>query len=271
MYINHTRYVVNAYLAPAKILICNKCYRLGHFRKQCKHNGYVCKDCGEDVNDIKNHKCSFNMKCIHCHEAHSANDMKCPVLRAYRAELTKTLLRNSAGFNSQFQYSQGDFPAMSDNNIPSSNVICGKIAATSNRLDELDKSLKAMDDDINKIINMQKQHDMSRKKLDQVIMKLQLNISDSNQKIASLQMECKLFKALASNVIIPLSTILVNNLINQFTHNSSVPSEMGVVEINKIADWLLKWPKLQDDLNKELNESYGLRVTGQNSLSLTTS
>ncbi|CAF1133840.1 unnamed protein product [Didymodactylos carnosus] len=37
----------------------------------------------------------------------------------------------------------------------------------SNRLDELDKSLKALDDDINKIINMQKQHDESRKKLDQ--------------------------------------------------------------------------------------------------------
>jgi hypothetical protein len=83
------------YLAQAHVLICSQCMCIGHFRKNCpQKNEITCGTCGNKCADIKEHKivCSGVVKCIHCGGAHKSNDTKCPIVKDYRAALTKSLL-----------------------------------------------------------------------------------------------------------------------------------------------------------------------------------
>ncbi|CAF1533333.1 unnamed protein product [Adineta steineri] len=65
---------------------------LGHFQKQCSQTKETCRTCSEVVDDMKNHICSKIEKCIHCQLNHKSSSLKCPVVKAYRAELTRKLL-----------------------------------------------------------------------------------------------------------------------------------------------------------------------------------
>jgi hypothetical protein len=83
------------YLAQAHVLICSQCMKIGHFRKNCpQKNEITCSTCGDKCEDIKLHKaaCSGVVKCIHCGGAHKSNDTKCPIVKDYRAALTRSLL-----------------------------------------------------------------------------------------------------------------------------------------------------------------------------------
>jgi hypothetical protein len=90
--VNHISYEVVEYLAPANVLICSKCLAIGHFKKQCTQLKETCRTCGELVDNLKDHNCSQIEKCIHCQSNHKSNSLKCPVVKAFRAELTKKLL-----------------------------------------------------------------------------------------------------------------------------------------------------------------------------------
>jgi hypothetical protein len=119
-------YVIKEYLAPARVLICSKCMAIGHFRKQCQQSNETCKTCGDSCPDLKQHSCSNNLNCIHCKGHHQSNDMKCLIVKEFRANLTKRLLavvpnsknnnnyyRNNNNIN-QFQLNQNDFPSLPD-------------------------------------------------------------------------------------------------------------------------------------------------------------
>lgn len=83
------------YLAQAHVLICSQCMKIGHFRKNCPQtNEHTCSTCGDKCEDIKFHKaaCSGVLKCIHCGGTHKSNDTKCPIVKDYRAALTRSLL-----------------------------------------------------------------------------------------------------------------------------------------------------------------------------------
>ncbi|CAF4911148.1 unnamed protein product [Rotaria sp. Silwood1] len=95
MVINYVKYDVKEYLPQATILICTKCFGVGHFRKQCKQTDDTCKVCSERCPDINKHNCSGIAKCLHCGGDHYSNDMKCKVVKQYRADLTKILLSSS--------------------------------------------------------------------------------------------------------------------------------------------------------------------------------
>ncbi|CAF1525321.1 unnamed protein product [Adineta steineri] len=90
--VNHISYDVAEFLAPAHVLICSKCMALGHFKKQCPQTKETCRTCSELVDDIKKHICSKIEKCIHCQLNHKSSSLKCTVVKAYRAELTRKLL-----------------------------------------------------------------------------------------------------------------------------------------------------------------------------------
>ncbi|CAF4029044.1 unnamed protein product, partial [Adineta steineri] len=90
--INHISYVVAEFLAPAHVLICSKCMALGHFQKQCSQTKETCRTCSEVVDNMKNHICSKIEKCTHCQSNHKSSSLKCPVVKAYRTELTRKLL-----------------------------------------------------------------------------------------------------------------------------------------------------------------------------------
>jgi hypothetical protein len=97
--LNHMRYFVGEYLAPASVLICSKCCGIGHFRKQCEDQHDTCKKCGQSCADIKAHQCSTPLSCKHCSGDHLANSLKCPVIRSFRAELTRKLLNKNESHN----------------------------------------------------------------------------------------------------------------------------------------------------------------------------
>lgn len=90
--LNGITYEVEEYLAPASVLICSKCMGIGHFKKQCKQILTTCKVCGSTCTDTRDHNCSLICKCIHCGGDHFSNALKCPVVKNYRADLTKKLL-----------------------------------------------------------------------------------------------------------------------------------------------------------------------------------
>ena len=46
IYLNSSRYSITEYLAPAKVLVCTKCFQIGHFRSTCKSVMEFCRICG---------------------------------------------------------------------------------------------------------------------------------------------------------------------------------------------------------------------------------
>ena len=97
---SHVSYSVAEYLAPANVLICSKCCGLGHFRKQCTEASETCRKCGQCFPEIKHHRCNSAISCKHCKGDHHANSMKCPVVRAFRADLTRKLLNKNNSHHS---------------------------------------------------------------------------------------------------------------------------------------------------------------------------
>ena len=93
--LHHTMYSVGEYLAPASVLICSKCCGIGHFRRQCTETLDSCKKCGQSCPDMKAHQCSAAPSCKHCNGDHLSNSLKCPVIRSFRAELTRKLLNSN--------------------------------------------------------------------------------------------------------------------------------------------------------------------------------
>ncbi|CAF3590467.1 unnamed protein product [Rotaria sp. Silwood1] len=90
--INYISYEITEFLSPAQVLICSKCSGIGHFRKQCSEQDETCKNCAQAFPDLKSHQCSASPVCKHCQGNHLSNSMKCPVIKSFRAELTRKLL-----------------------------------------------------------------------------------------------------------------------------------------------------------------------------------
>ncbi|CAF3401442.1 unnamed protein product [Rotaria socialis] len=104
------------YLAQAHVLICSQCMNIGHFRKNCtQKDTQTCTVCGEKTSDIRLHKanCSGIMKCIHCNGPHKSNDTKCPIIKEYRAALTRSLLTHqqpTSNTTNAYHFNSENFP-----------------------------------------------------------------------------------------------------------------------------------------------------------------
>ncbi|CAF4071947.1 unnamed protein product, partial [Rotaria sp. Silwood1] len=123
IYINNVRLPVTEYLAPAKVLICSKCFQIGHFRSTCKSVLEYCKICGKGVDDVKHHidVCDSKRCCVRCSGDHDSNDHRCPDIKSYRAMLTKSLLTSTGPPNhhqnnsTNYWFNDQDFPLLSSN------------------------------------------------------------------------------------------------------------------------------------------------------------
>ncbi|UJR07404.1 hypothetical protein I4U23_011690 [Adineta vaga] len=116
IFVNALTYDVDEYLAPARVLICSKCMGIGHFRKQCKQEQDTCRKCGDTTTDMKKHMetCS-QIKCKHCNGDHMSNDMRCPTVKQFRADLTKHLLTPASQANpiiNHYDLTATNFPPM---------------------------------------------------------------------------------------------------------------------------------------------------------------
>ena len=94
IYVNQERFTITEYIAPAKVLLCNKCFQIGHFHSTCKNTMAICKRCGKETTDENKHieSCNSTPCCIRCKGSHESNGHRCPVIRSYRSVLTKSLI-----------------------------------------------------------------------------------------------------------------------------------------------------------------------------------
>ncbi|CAF1327415.1 unnamed protein product [Didymodactylos carnosus] len=112
--VDYIRYPVVEYLALARVLVCSRCMGIGHFQKNCPQKDKVtCKVCGELCDDMNNHQCSGVVKCVHCQQDHRSNATKCPIIKDYRAALTKTLIAHQSSAVYGVAYNSTNFPQLS--------------------------------------------------------------------------------------------------------------------------------------------------------------
>ncbi|CAF1186061.1 unnamed protein product [Adineta ricciae] len=115
--VNSMVFDIDEYLSPADVLICSKCCGIGHFKKQCKETNETCKTCGVSCPDLRQHVCSQVVKCIHCGEAHLSNSRRCPIVKDFRAALTKNILltnrsTNTSSYNSNLNHDPTHYPLL---------------------------------------------------------------------------------------------------------------------------------------------------------------
>ncbi|CAF1455276.1 unnamed protein product [Rotaria sordida] len=160
MVINYVKYDVKEYLPQVSILICTKCFGVGHFRKQCKQTDDTCKVCSERCPDVNKHNCSGIAKCLHCGGDHYSNDMKCKVVKQYRADLTKILLSSSnKSFNNNrcnnMPTSTSEFPPLprpTKSTINGYKMPVGEQNGIMTKLDQILNSINNINDTIGDLV-----------------------------------------------------------------------------------------------------------------------
>ena len=149
--INYRVYDIEEYIAPASVLICSKCCGNGHFKRQCTQQNETCKTCGQSWPDLKQHVCTNKPKCIHCDGEHLSSVTSCPIVKQYRAALTKRILSmDSKATSYKFKYDPTQFSQLSSTQNSQAWGINGKI------MSKLDVMITNMDKMKQYIMNMTK-------------------------------------------------------------------------------------------------------------------
>ena len=162
MVINYVKHDVREYLPQATILICTKCLSLGHFRKQCKQTNDTCKVCSERYDDINKHNCSGIANCLHCGGDHRSNDMKCKVIKQYRAELTKILLSSfsTSSTNMFTSTSISEFPPLprtTKSTITGYKMLMNEKNGVMSKLDQILNSINNINDSMSDLVKRTEQ------------------------------------------------------------------------------------------------------------------
>ena len=246
IYMNHLRISVAEYLAPAKVLICSKCFMIGHFRSSCKSVLDVCKTCGTGVPDMKQHKdvCINKQCCVRCGAGHDSNDYRCPEIKSYRAALTKSLLASTDTINNHqvhpenYRGNDHDFPAVNVNRINHPNHGNKSSIGFSDRIDELSHKLTNLEVNLNRII------DITNNSLDQLARAQQV-IAKHDHQLQLLQYDTTLQRDFVTQFVSPICQWLVEvipplvklNLINDKTSSYPSITSMGENLANKLPIW----------------------------------
>ncbi|CAF1365781.1 unnamed protein product [Rotaria sp. Silwood1] len=183
LYVDNIRFAITEYLAPAKVLICSKCFQVGHFRSSCKNPLDFCKFCGAGVDDLNQHKlnCDKKLNCLRCKGEHDANDMRCPIITTYRSALTKSFL-TTAGVNDHPQQNQtnqtnywfnnNDYPVLNKKNSTNHHhCSVNNIASDAGKkIEELFLKMKKIEENLNKLLDLNNNYSDQLIGLQQVVM-----------------------------------------------------------------------------------------------------
>ncbi|CAF1577446.1 unnamed protein product [Adineta steineri] len=103
------------------------------------------------------HHCSSIIKCKHCNGDHLSNSMECPVVKTFRADLTKKLLNinnNVTSYsssmaanianNNKSQHIDNDFPRAAAPWAPSSNPMDLKLSTLISDLSQVNETLSKL-------------------------------------------------------------------------------------------------------------------------------
>ncbi|CAF3215296.1 unnamed protein product [Rotaria sp. Silwood2] len=261
IFVHFLTYDVEEYLAPARVLICSKCMGLGHFRKQCKQTQDTCKKSGQTYDDINNHTSTCTqLQCIHCQGNHMSNDMQCPKVKQFRADLTKFLLSPAIQANHQDNYlnlNSTNFPPLNSAqrhtifnqnsnsnhgspNTGSNNPIINKIDTLINSMNQVNVMLDKMVDKNHQFEQFMKDKnindDIVSKKVDELIS------NDNSIKQNVIQHEIKITRY--ENILIKLIFPILDE-ISFFLSNINVGKHNGTLH----ADFKVKINRMRAQLN----------------------
>lgn len=252
IYLNSSRYSIMEYIAPAKVLVCSKCFQIGHFRSTCPSLSEVCRVCGLEVKDIKQHKDQCNNKhcCIRCKGPHEANDIRCPMIKSYRSVLTKSLLSTTTTNNtythpsSAFHLADQDFPVLNSNtnlnkNYPSQTGL--EHRNTNSRIDDLVVKMKKLDDNLNRIIDLNNNYGDMINNMQQLMIK--------HEQILQLQQIDVSFQfGMVSQLILPLCQSLVEVLPIMIKQNADMFNNSKYTQLSTVCE------KLNGEISKWSNQ-----------------
>ncbi|CAF4349807.1 unnamed protein product [Didymodactylos carnosus] len=230
IYVNNVRYSLMEYVSPVKVLLCSKYFEIGHFRSSCTHQLDVCKTCGEEVTDIKQHllQCNKRQNCVRCKDDHESNDIRCPLIKSYRSALTKSLLTTIAttSNNNNYQNKQGYFQ-VTESEFPL--FVNRRSNHFNDRLSTLEDRMKQLDDNLNRIIDMNERFKKVLNKQKQLMEIQQIDVTFQQEFVSQFvtpvcQLVLEIVPSLIeqnmvedSSILVPSLTAYCDKLANEFT------------------------------------------------------
>jgi hypothetical protein len=268
IYVNNIRFSITEYMAPAKVLVCTKCFIIGHFRNSCKSKLDYCKICGLGVEDLNLHKnsCDKSLCCVRCKGPHDGNDMRCPAILSFRAVLTKSLL-NPAGANIQqqqnttnYNHNDQDFPVLNvhhNTNYHNKNVNTDNHAGK--RIDELIKKMDYLDGNLNRLIELNNNYTDKLARTQQIIM-------NHDKDLQLQQIDTTFQREFTSQFISPLCQVLIEmipSLVKQNTLNDKTLlcpslSSLCIQLANDLPVWTNRY-LLNENLKVKIINDYNLK------------
>jgi hypothetical protein len=92
--LGHQRFRAVAYNGNSDVLLCFKCYGVGHLAKVCTTADRRCKRCGEA--HLAADCTAAAAKCLHCQQEHEAGHPSCPAIIAHKEERKAKTLTTAA-------------------------------------------------------------------------------------------------------------------------------------------------------------------------------
>ena len=196
--VNGMTYDVDEYLSPATVLICSNCRGIGHFKHQCTQVEETCNVCGSICPDLRQHTCSNEYKCIHCDGNHMSNSSRCPVIKDYRAALTKKLLSTNPPANNTsedrrpYTYNHDHFPPLppsQENRMPAHTNLMTKIDEIIIGMKTITESLERISKkqtEFEQFIQVKNHHDnFALKKIEQLFEKNTetMDVANNNERV----------------------------------------------------------------------------------------
>lgn len=237
IYVNNLRFSTTEYIAPAKVLICTRCFKIGHFKSSCRSKFDYCRNCGEVCYDSNTHKlkCDKITCCIRCKGPHDAMDTKCPDIKLYRSTLTQSLLPHSNRIKTQQQQhpkyvnNPKDYPALIPNKNDYYNNANNAWRYTRVNDNPLDIDQR-MNDLYNKVynieVNMNRLLDLNNNYLDQLhqVQKVVMNL---NQNLQLQQIDTKFQHDFISKCISPICHMVLE-IIPLLTKQNVLPDKTSL-------------------------------------------
>ncbi|CAF1237754.1 unnamed protein product, partial [Didymodactylos carnosus] len=249
--INSIRYPVSEYFAPAKVLVCSKCFELGHFRSNCKYEKDNCRTCG-----------------LECKNIHHSTDLRCPTIKTFRTELTKSLLSSSThNNNKQQQRQQGfvrqngikEFPPL---NVNTTQNTWGWRANDEvyNRLNQLDLDVMDISDQLEYLLDINKKQFAQQKQTTELITSHAVLIHQNSQKLMSEQVQVTFLGETIENFLMPIyQTVL--QVLPKLIQQESIPTasieslaQRFDYHINAFSEWKLQYREMGKEKLEKLSQ-----------------
>ncbi|CAF0974703.1 unnamed protein product [Didymodactylos carnosus] len=245
IYVNNVRYSLMEYVSPVKVLLCSKCFEIDHFRSSCTHQLDVCKTCGEEVADIKQHllQCNKRQNCVRCNGDHESNDVRCPLIKSYRSALTESLLTTitTTSNNNNYQNKQG-YLQVAESEFPL--LVNHRSNHFNDRLSTLEDRMKQLDDNLNRIIAMNERFEKVLNKQKQLMEIQQIDVTFQQEFVSQ-------FVTPVCQLVLEIVPLLIEQ---NMVKDSSILAPSLTAYCDKLATGFIKWMTRHTDNEDKKHE-----------------